>query len=346
MTRLAVFYQKIIFIFTTMQCKVLLTFLIFTTSLLNAQNLVPNPSFEEYLECPFSTAELQNQVVDWYSWQESPDFFHVCSNDLEAIAGVPENAWGYQYPVTGEAYVGIFTYASHVIDGREYIAVPLISPLEIGESYYVMFYTSQYDGGGKGNFHCATNHLGAKFFTAPSYNNQNNPLTPVNDADIDYTEVLSDVENWTLVDGWFTADENYDWLALGNFFDDDNTDIQIMNDMNQCFGIYYVENVCVATSPEACEYLLQSDTTSNVTENSFAGVKVFPNPVRDELSLIHSNGFITNVRVYDSLGKLIIQRDNLSHNISIKTTHWSKGLYIVLVEDENGNTKPFKIIKQ
>jgi hypothetical protein len=30
-----------------------------------AQNLVPNPSFEEYLECPFSTGYLNDFLVDW-----------------------------------------------------------------------------------------------------------------------------------------------------------------------------------------------------------------------------------------------------------------------------------------
>jgi len=136
---------KNIFIFTTMNCKVFLTFLLFTTSLLNAQNLVPNPSFEEHLECPYSTAEFHMQVVDWYSWQETPDYFHTCNNELNGNAGVPENAWGWQWPITGDAYAGIFTYASHVVDGREYMAVPLLTPLEIGVNYYVMFYTSLYD---------------------------------------------------------------------------------------------------------------------------------------------------------------------------------------------------------
>lgn len=328
-----------------MKCKVFLTFLILTNGIY-AQNLVPNPSFEEHEYCPTGTTHLHNSVDDWYSWQESPDYFHSCNNDLSGTAGVPGNAWGYQYPIIGEAYVGIFTYASHMVDGREYIAVPLMSPLEIGESYYIMFYASQFDGGGKESFHCATNHIGAKFFTSPGYNHQNNPLTPVNNADIDYTEVLSDVENWTLIDGWFTADENYDWLALGNFFDDDNTNIQMMNDLDQCFGIYYIENVCVATSPEACEYLLHSDSTSNVSEVSISGIQVFPNPVQDEMQIVYSDGIIANVRVYDPVGKLILLRSNLSQNISITTTQWSKGLYIVLIEDENGNQKPFKIIKQ
>src|SRR5690606_25932355 len=82
-----------IFIFTTMKCKVLLTFLIFISSLCNGQNLVPNPSFEEYLECPYSTAEFHSEVVDWYSFAVTRDYFHSCKNELSGNAGVLENAW-------------------------------------------------------------------------------------------------------------------------------------------------------------------------------------------------------------------------------------------------------------
>src|SRR5690554_3602237 len=132
-----------IFIFTTMKCKVLLTFLIFVATVVIGQNLVPNPSFEEYLECPFSTAELDNQVIDWYSWQMTPDFFHPCSDEMDGFVGVPENVWGYQWPITGEAYAALITYEDHNPGGREYIAAQLNDDLIPGQTYYLMFHVSR-----------------------------------------------------------------------------------------------------------------------------------------------------------------------------------------------------------
>lgn len=347
-TRLAVLHQKIIFIFTTMQCKALLTFLIFTTSLLNAQNLVPNPSFEEYLECPYSTAEFHTQVVDWYSWQETPDYFHTCSNDFIGSAGVPGNAWGWQWPITGEAYAALATFAHHVLDIREYIAAPLIEPLVLGQEYYISFYASQFNGGVEWESWCATSNIGLRFFKDPiySFGSNSTPLTPDNFAHLNYSEVLLDTMNWTLIEGWVTADDDYNWVAIGNFFNDNNTEVTFLNNEDRCFGFYYIENVCVATSPEACEYLLQPDTTSTVSEVSLPGVQVFPNPAQDVLQIFHNSGVINIVQVYDPVGKLISTSNNATQNISIETTHWSKGLYIILVEDENGKQKPFKIIKQ
>lgn len=331
-----------------MKCKVLLTFLLLPILSLQAQNLVPNPSFEEYEYCPTGTTHLNNSVVNWFSWQESPDYFHSCNNELSGTAGVPSHAWGYQWPITGEAYAALFTFAHHVLDGREYIAAPLIQPLISGEEYYVFFHTSQYDGGVESASWCATNNIGLRFFKDPTYSIGvgGTPLTPDNFAHLNYSEVLLDTMNWTLVEGWVTADDEYNWVAIGNFFDDSQTDIVELNDENRCFGIYYIENICVATSPEECEYLLQSDTTSSVSEVNKLDIQLFPNPVQDELLITHSTSIITNVRVYDALGKLITQKDEAAQSISIKTTHWSKGLYIVLVEEENGNQKPFKIIKQ
>lgn len=325
-----------------------MTFLIFITSLCNAQNLVPNPSFEQYEYCPTGTTHFHNSVVDWYSWQESPDYFHSCNNDLSGAAGVPENAWGYQSPVFGEAYAALFTYAHHVTDGREYIAAPLIQSLIAGEEYYIFFHASQFDGGVDSESWCATSNIGIRFFKDPNYSIGvgGTPLTPDNFAHINHSEILMDTLNWTLIGGWYTADDDYNWVAIGNFFDDSQTAIIELNDENRCFGIYYIENVCVATSPEECEYLLQTDTTSIVNEVTMSELHVFPNPVQDELQIADNRGLIKNIQVYDPVGKLLINRSVLSRNVSIQTTHWSKGLYIILVEDENGNTKPFKIIKQ
>jgi hypothetical protein len=349
MTRLAVFHQKIIFIFTTMQCKVLLTFLIFVATMACGQNLVPNPSFEEYLECPFSTAELQNQVVDWYSWQESPDFFHVCSNDLEAIAGVPENAWGYQNPITGEAYVGVATFAYPFEDIREYMACALNEPLEVGEQYYVMFYASLFDGGVLADRHCATDKIGAKFFQNPDYSSEMpyNPYIPQNTSDIEYNEMFTDTTDWILIDGWFTADQAYNWLALGNFYDDQNTDTVQMGNPGECYAFYYIENVCVATDPAECDYLKQEGDISSVNNqnNLSTNIQVYPNPTTEVLR-IKSTTILTSVQLFNPTGQLIFSLGENNNETSIELTHWSKGLYILKVEDENNHHQTFKIIKQ
>ena len=43
-----------------------------------AQNLVPNPSFEEYEVCPYTIGfQVGDRPTHWRSWLNSPDYFHA-----------------------------------------------------------------------------------------------------------------------------------------------------------------------------------------------------------------------------------------------------------------------------
>ena len=83
-------------------------------------NLVPNPSFEEVIECPEYELSGGNIHQTNY-WQNgnlrSPDFFHACANE-EGPFFVPENSWGLQNPLTGDAYAGIYPF-NYPFDARE-----------------------------------------------------------------------------------------------------------------------------------------------------------------------------------------------------------------------------------
>lgn len=294
-----------------------------------AQNLVPNPSFEEYLECPQGTAGLHEQVIDWYSWQETPDFFHTCNNEGLGTAGVPENAWGTQWPITGDAYAGIFTYVIYAPNGREYIAAMLNEPLQVGQTYYMMFYVSMFDGGSKNTWLCAAGNIGMRFFKDPQYTAfppDANPLQPDNFAHLNHSEILDDFINWTLVEGWFTADDTYDWVAIGNFFTDDQTDITMLNNKNECVGIYYIENVCVATSPEECEYLLSTNTNL-----SNFNARIYPNPAQETVRLTLTEGDTFDVYIYDVQGRLVENYLGLRSDINLDVSLFHKGVYVLRI---------------
>ncbi len=307
------------------------------------QNLVPNPSFEEYLECPQSTTELHLQVVDWYSWQETPDYFNVCNNDGLGTAGVPENAWGYQLPIGGNAYAGIGTYVEFAPDIREYMAAPLESPLIIGNSYYMMFHASMYDSGVKEQRWCATNNIGMRFFKDPTYDPFPpvwNPLEPDNFAHINYSEILDDYTNWTLIEGWFTADDTYNWVAIGNFFTGTQTDIVILNDEGSCSGIYYIENVCVAPTPEECEYLLS--TTAN---RPMSNISVYPNPTKETARVSLPDQHTYQLYMYDIQGRMVMYVQNIRSGQEINVSKFQKGVYVVKAFN-NQAFYTFKLIKQ
>ena len=59
-----------------------------------AQNMVPNPSFENHTVCPASYGELY-KCENWSSFGYSPDYFNACSPDT--IVNVPQNEFGFQF---------------------------------------------------------------------------------------------------------------------------------------------------------------------------------------------------------------------------------------------------------
>jgi len=299
--------------------------------IVRSQNLVPNPSFEEFSDCPFSISELQNLCENWMSWSESPDYFNACNNEINEFAGVPINAFGFQQALSGVAYSSFVSYAFTDPNIREYMAVQLSQDVTVGEEYYVMFFASLYDGGSQSDFHCATNHIGLRFFEDPMYDFDSNPLEPDNFAHLDFTEVFLNDTSWVKIDGWITADQEYNWLAIGNFFTDQNTTIEILDDGDECFGIYYIENVCVSPTQEGCDQLLSSNSL-----NSSSRLKVYPNPSTSTLTIESPTDIIHSLKLMDLSGQILWdQKPNNSNSVQINITDYADGLYYLQVRTEN-----------
>ena len=104
-----------------------------------AQNLVPNGSFEEYLVCPGSYSENPSAFRVRY-WRPissgSPDYFNTCS---EGEAAVPYNWAGVSDAFDGYGYAGIYTWMDLSKDYREYLHCKLTEPLIKDSLYHVEF---------------------------------------------------------------------------------------------------------------------------------------------------------------------------------------------------------------
>ena len=113
----------------------------------DAQNLIPNPSFEYYTYCPigpFGGSAGTFGCNDWVTANWSPDYYNIC--DTTHVVGVPANLMGYQAPQDGNAYVGMFAYnAIGGGDYDEYIMVQLSAPLEKDTPYIVTIHVSLAD---------------------------------------------------------------------------------------------------------------------------------------------------------------------------------------------------------
>lgn len=211
-----------------MSLKIFYTFLTFLflqpAQLLDAQNLVPNPSFEQYSSCPVFASQL-NLASPWFNpTLGTPEFFHGCAA-VSSWVSVPSQATGgYQPARTGVGYAGIYILRTDIPQMREYIEIELIEPLTEGRCYHFEMFVNQpndhslvSDGIGaylvKGELRLPTASV---IPVSPQFSN---PLG----------NLITDTAGWTLVSGNYTAAGGEDHLVIGNFKDDNNTLYQVFN---------------------------------------------------------------------------------------------------------------------
>ena len=228
----------------------LLSAILLAISSLNAQNLVPNPSFEEYKNIPcswnVSVEEFSQYTTDWYiPTGTSTDILStLAGRDCWANALDSDNTnscrIGFQIPHSGDVIAGIFTTVkSHT--WHEYLQVQLKEPLVPGQRYCIEMYVSAAD------FTSLTsNNLGMYF-----------SVDPINGTDkiiakpqVNYTEVISDTKGWTRVSGSFIADAPAQYLTIGNFFADQDTKVE-SNYSNYCNdgAYYFIDDIVVMACP-------------------------------------------------------------------------------------------------
>lgn len=220
--------------------------LLFFCSLSGQVNLVPNPSFENYNQCPDGSIPMG--VWNPVPWNQDPiwssDYFNVCGTNGH---GIPQNFIGWQYPQDSNAYVGIgvFVHPSLSPEYREYIQVQLLDTLNAGSIYCVTFFVSLAD-----TINYGITNVGAYFSPAPGGMNAATYYTfqpQVNNPDTNY---LNDKDGWMKVSGSFAANGDERFIIIGNFNPDSLTNYEIADSTDIETGgawsaYYYIDNVSV-----------------------------------------------------------------------------------------------------
>lgn len=135
----------------------IISFFLFERGISFAQNLVPNPSFEDTVSCPTNVGQI-SKAVGWSSYRNSPDYFSTCNS---STVGVPSNIYDYQYARTGNSYAGFYSYSPNA---REFIGTQLNQTLLIGQKYFVSLYVSRPVNNILG-LNIAINKIGIRFST-------------------------------------------------------------------------------------------------------------------------------------------------------------------------------------
>jgi CubicO group peptidase (beta-lactamase class C family) len=96
------------------------------------------------------------------------------------------------------------------------------------------------------------------------------------------------------------------------------------------------------------DYINKLDcSVTGVHENSNLNYKLYPNPINDVLRIENPAQTITAIKVLDVLGKVIYERKGVQEtsNISIDFSNFSKGTYIVELENTQQTSARYKLMK-
>jgi len=296
-------------------------------------NLVPNPGFENVIYCDTMLGSIsRGNLPPWDAPSlGSVDGFNACAiGGFDPGFGVPNNNWGYQYPHSGNGYVGGAGYGGFSVPGaggREYIQVELDSILVAQVMYCGSFYVNL-----SNKSKLASNNMGMYFsdihYSGGGYSTLN--LIPqIND-----TNIVSDTAGWTLVSGSFIAQGGEKYIIVGNLYDDVSTDSVHLNGTAN-MSYYFIDDVDV----HRCVQVGVNELGVKSEELS-----LFPNPAQGELGIRYFDKLsktelgIKNIKIYDVMGEMVISQLSLvnSKSVSIDVGNLARGIYFVEVETEKG----------
>lgn len=292
-------------------------------------NLVPNPSFENFINCPTTNGDIY-ECSSWKTFGNSPDYFNACSSS--SGVNVPNAQSGFQYAHSGVAMTGLvnrLTMYYGSLPYREYMGAQLASNLQVGKKYFLSMFIN-FSGYGYPFKEIAANKTGLRFSTV-AYDSTN--LPPLNNFAHLYTDSIDmDTVNWFKLTGSFVADSAYKFVAIGNFFDDATTDTLSFG--GAPFGsegaYYYIDDICVTTDS------LYNETWTGVQERSYlrSYVNIYPNPTSDFLH-IKANDNIEQIQIISSEGQLIRIIEIKSNSFTLSTIEIPNGIYLLKIKMQN-----------
>lgn len=255
------------------------------------QNMVKNPSFEQYRKVPSDLGELTN--IDFWSSPSaaSPDFYHKRAN--AATVDVPINKMGNTTARSGYAYTGIYAYASRYIkrNFREYIQVELKKPMMPGNVYCIKVHVFLAQSSNR-----AVGALGCMVSSTKCKENHEmyikRPFTYLIKED---KKPLTD-RKWVEVSCKYKAKGGERYLTIGNFEDDKKVKVtgavasEQFKNPHVDFAYYFLDDICV--------------TNTSTNFGCDCGSFDYPNTNREERIVMD---FRTQAKQYN-LGQIVIMK--------------------------------------
>ena len=286
-----------------------------------AQNLVPNPSFEDTTYCDVYDPIIKT-ALHWYNVNTAtPDIWDCdtvrrCGNHIMDPNDTGVLLTGYLPSFDGLRHAGCYQwYGPDGSSTREYLMAELLSDLQAGQSYRASLYCARPKG-----FRRAIDRIGIYFSPDSIFEPYPTTLPFVPQAElVDPNNTYLVDTNWVQVMDTFIAAGNERWLLFGTFLDDadvNGIDIPPLVPLDKAY--YYIDLVSVvplyseAVNEHAAESPLLLANAAQITWRGSRRLDV--------------------LIVYDSSGRLVL-RPEFSHgtgDMTVPIPAWLvAGAYVV-----------------
>lgn len=218
-----------------------------------AQNLVDNPGFEAYSNCPKNASSFEHLVNDvTLPSASSADYFNVCGGK---DFSVPSNERGVQEAAEGQGYAGLYFYALN--DYREYLQLNTLNTLREKYPYKISLKVSRAE----------SSSLALKNMSVVLVNKKvrlpNSSAITASRLDllegVEFQEVkltadnsMADKDGWVTLNGEFDAKGFENHILIGNF--KSNTKTELIDKEggieNSDFAYYYVDDLQLEALPK------------------------------------------------------------------------------------------------
>jgi OmpA-OmpF porin, OOP family len=234
----------------------------------SGQNLVPNPDFEEYFNCPQSinTNKANTKVAPHWNSPNygTPDLYNRCSKYQMGT----QNVTGVTNPFKGDGFAGIVIWEKKR-SYREYLQVKLNESLKTNQTYIISFRykLSTYSK------YCVDRMCFSLATTVIFYDHDSAISIPSTYCKIKIKPYDSYTGTWELMETEYTAKGGERYLTIGNFHDNANTKathlsfINVQEPMLEHASYYYIDDVSVSEKISGTEPVLQSNDTTLPTLN-------------------------------------------------------------------------------
>ncbi|HEX5168059.1 MAG TPA: gliding motility-associated C-terminal domain-containing protein [Cyclobacteriaceae bacterium] len=216
---------------------------------IQAQNLVPNPDFEDFkrLPCKLNEYLVQDLLTDWFQpLPTTTDYWNTLGSDSCFLSPpVPDNRFR-----SGTGSAGLITAyynAGNASEYKEYLEVKLKEPMQKNKFYAGEFYTRSRNTDFYENDLLVSNNLGLAFADSIVWDYRiGHPDHLLMKSYVMALDIVPADGQWHKVSNCFLADKDFEYLLIGNFQSVNSTVVSRQSyNYTEAVAYYFVDDVSV-----------------------------------------------------------------------------------------------------